>query len=218
MAGQARPVQEALNDPSPRSHGVLHSPHGGRHDPRTEPQQADAQEGRGPLCREPLGPGSWASLALFYLFFLLSSVGTLGAEETVPPEPSLSPSESTPSLPTSSPTSPDATTAKWDDLESLFGILIQASEASELDYETLYNQLLLIETEVNSLRTSAGLASLSLKNSEQLRSEEQKLYRSSMIELENQVALERSRLVWYRYGVLGAGVLALTGWAAFAFK
>jgi len=166
------------------------------------------------LCREPLGPGSWASLALLYLFFLLSSVGMLGADETARPVPSLSPSESTPSLPTSSPTSPDATTARWDDLESLFGILIQASEASELDYETLYNQLLLIETEVNSLRTSAGLASLSLKNSEQLRSEEQKLYRSSMIELENQVALERSRnsVLW---DVVGTTALA-GGVASFA--
>jgi len=95
-------------------------------------------------------------------------------------------------------------------------MLIQASEASELDYETLYSRLLLIENEVSSLRISAELASSSSKNLEQLRSEEQKLYRSSMIELENQVALERSRnaVLW---DVLGATALA-GGIASFAIS
>ena len=143
-----------------------------------------------------------------FLALLLSVAATFSAYGQT--QTSLPPSSVTPSS-TGSPLNSESQS-----LDQLLTELENAANAQAEDLKNLLGQLTELQTETSELSILLGLSEQQFKNlQEAMVSEREQSRRALLAAIDKGTRAERSRDLW-RYGTIGAGVLALAGWIAFA--
>lgn len=153
------------------------------------------------------GLSRWRFLPLF-LALLLSASGTFSAFGQPMPS-SQPPSESSPSTETQQ-------THSWQSLPDLLTELEREANAQAEDLKRLLEQLGQSQTEVNELSILLEQSGARLKSLQEATMNEREQARATLeLAIRKGERAERAAVAW-RNGALGAGVLALAGWAAFA--
>ena len=143
-----------------------------------------------------------------FLALLLSGLAILSAYAQMPtslPQSSVTPSSTESPLTSGSPS-----------LDQLLMELENAANAQAEDLKNLLGQLTELQTETSELSILLGLSEQQFKSlQEAMMSEREQSHLALLAAIDKGARAEHSRDMW-RYGTIGAGVLAVAGWIAFA--
>ena len=143
-----------------------------------------------------------------FLVLLLLGLVMLSVSGQMPT--SLPPSSETPSDTESKPTSESQT------LDQLLTELENEANTQAEDLKNLLAQLTELQTETSELSILLGLSEQQFKSlQEAMMSEREQSRRALLAAIDKGSRAERSRDLW-KYSTIGAGVLAVAGWIAFA--
>ena len=143
-------------------------------------------------------------------FLVLSLLGLVMLSVYGQTPTSLPQSSETPSNTESTPTSESPT------LDQLLTELENEANAQAEDLKNLLGQLTELQTETSELSILLGLSEQQFKSlQEAMMSEREQSRRALLAAIDKGSRAERSRDLW-KYSTIGAGVLAVAGWIAFA--